>query len=278
MTDTRIDMRKTVNHELQELAAKVAAKQSFSHNTLEDAKERADTHNYYYCFDACSLCFYDHNMSESEYSIFGDFISDYLSLNKEAKKQRIERASLFVYLHDKNHPWHGYRIEKRERPDFCLTGDDGVQIGIEVVGFTPEYTSVLEKIVDENYGKGKTAEQIKKDARKNHGDKVDRYVYYDHKGVRAVGTNTQDVNCLKQQYASMMHQKYEKYKSSIADFNRFVILGDAQRRASMGIDHECDADEVYNLLEVMEPAIRELTVVIIWYDADDNHIHVKEYQ
>lgn len=62
------------------------------------------------------------------------------------------------------------KILKTERPDFVL-GDSG-EIGIEVTRLTTESESVMRRISKENFGKGRTAADIRANAKKCMAEKL----------------------------------------------------------------------------------------------------------
>ena len=72
-----------------------------------------------------------------------------------------------------------------ERPDFVL-GDSG-KIGIEVTRLTTESESVMRRTSKENFGKGRTAADIRANAKKVHGGKAENYSYFDLGEAVAVG-------------------------------------------------------------------------------------------
>ena len=74
---------------------------------------------------------------------------------------------------------------KIERPDFVL-GDSG-KIGIEVTRLTTESESVMRRTSKENFGKGRTAADIRANAKKVHGGKAENYSYFDLGEAVAVG-------------------------------------------------------------------------------------------
>ena len=53
------------------------------------------------------------------------------------------------------------------------------EIGIEVTRLTTESESVMRRISKENFGKGRTAADIRENAKKVHGGKAENYSYFD---------------------------------------------------------------------------------------------------
>lgn len=82
-------------------------------------------------------------------------------------------------------------IIKEERPDFCLFGTN--RIGIEITEFTTKTDGVLGTISRQNFGQGKTSEEIKLDAIKHHGRKATKYRYLDLMNCTGIDSGVFDV-------------------------------------------------------------------------------------
>ena len=259
--------------EIVSLADIIIGLHSFEYQTLDDQKKTAKTERLYYCFDAPSLCYYDHNLSPKEYRELGDLLSVKYIYDNEHEKERKERASLFYYLKNKEHHYHNYKIEKRTRPDFCLLGED--IIGVEVVRLTTDESMILASIAKENFGLHRKAEEIKTQAHFHHGAKADNYVYYDFDEFAAVGTQTINVSLVKSHFAGLIVRKYEKYKSVIKDFDRFVILADAQQSHSIELVTEDDVQDVIKAVEERMPDNNSVSTAVIWSDAN-NQVNITE--
>jgi len=156
--------------EIVSLADLIIGLHSFDYQTIDDQKKTAKTNRLYYCFDAPSLCYYNHNLSIKEYRELGTLLSAKYKYDNEHEKERRERASLFYYLKNKKRPYHNYKIEKRTRPDFFLLGED--TIGVEVVRLTTDESMILASIAKDNFGLRRTAEEIKMQAHFHHGKKL----------------------------------------------------------------------------------------------------------
>ena len=99
---------------------------------------------------------------------------------------------------------------KIERPDFVL-GNSG-EIGIEVTRLTTESESVMRRISKENFGKGRTAADIRENAKKVHGGKAENYSYFDLGEAVAVGESLVDLSERYKMYSERIVNKYHKYK------------------------------------------------------------------
>ena len=87
--------------EIVSLADTIIGLHSFEYQTLDDQKKIAKAGQFFYCFDAPSLCYYKHNLPPKEYRELGDLLSLKYNYDNEHEKERKERASLFYYLKNK---------------------------------------------------------------------------------------------------------------------------------------------------------------------------------
>lgn len=249
------------NRVIEELAGQMVALHTFSYKTLAEAKKTIHIDNIELCFDALSLCVYHHTLNNREWHDLGAQLDKfYESQTDENKKERFERAVLFHYLQKDNCPYSTYEILKAHRPDFVLTGEK--RVGIEVMRLTTEHYEVLNKISAQNFGKGKTANQIRRDAIKTHGSKATQY-HYERIG-RTVGIRSGliDVDEVKRHFADQINGKRRKYANSIDDFDVFIILCDAQRRIEVSSD--TDVTEIIQYAYEDEPRTHSERVEILW--------------
>ncbi len=266
------DEENGIKDELVAIATQVISMHSFDYRTLEEAKSTIKTEHFSYCFDAGSLSFYSHNMSQIEFQKFSRILSSMCHFDREHEKERVERCSLFCFLKESMSPYRNYQIEKRVRPDFCLIGNK--TIGLEVVELTTPEKKILESIVNNNFGLHRSASQIREDAYAHHKRNSDNYIYYDNGGIVAVGTRSIDVGAVKQHFEAQIIKKYEKYKNEIADFDRFIILADAQKHV-IELVSEDDVLDVLDGIEGKIPKNGNLSVNIIWAD-ENNELHNTE--
>lgn len=156
---------------LKQLAKTVASLQSFNYDTFDAARESVNIDGAEYVFDKLSLCGYAHNLSARDYRTFGEYLCQFLEEDRSSDdmKAREEYAVLFdLSSHYKE--LRSTKILKIERPDFVLGNSD--EIGIEVTRLTTESESVMRRISKENFGKGRTAADIRENAKKVHGGKL----------------------------------------------------------------------------------------------------------
>ena len=265
-------MKKAITQEqkqdLRELAEAVLSQHSFLYSTLAEAKKTVQVGEYYYCFDALSLCCYQTNLPSELYSEFkAILIQAYNRLfNNEAKKEREERESLFRYLQSDSCPYADYTIKKETRPDFVLEGKNE-KIGIEVVGLTTPEDQVLFAISNENFGKNKTAVEIEIAASQKYGAKAQQYNYWDINGSACIGRGLVDVDGEQKWFASLLIRKYKKYESVIPYFNKFIVLGDAQRDGDITISKEEDIENIREWLACYT-GLANVTFVILWQGSD----------
>jgi len=71
--------------------------------------------------------------------------------------------------------------------------------------------------------------------------------------------------------------KYEKYKSVVGEFERFVILADAQQSHSIELVSEEDVQDVIKAVEERIPDNNSVSIAVIWSDAN-NQVNVTESQ
>ena len=219
-----------------------------------------------------SLCVNDHNLSSEEYTLLVSELKKFWNTAKsEQIKERLERAILFRYLKSESNPYFSYRIEKTIRPDFILMG--GSRIGVEITQLTTESEKVMDRISKDYFGRGKTAEQIKTDAIKQHGRKAKMFSYTDLGEIQAIGSPVYNIIDRKKAFAEQIENKYHKYQAEIPRFDSFIILADGQ--ADMGLTSQADIDDVYNEVKKNEPRISEVTVIILWNDS--NRDYISEY-
>ena len=248
---------------LKKLADAVMAEHSFEYQTLAEAKKLVCVDGLEYCFDALSLCGYHSNLSEDKLAEFKRMLWLYYEKNydKEQKKQRKERDSLFRYLMTENCPYRNYKIEKHTHPDFILTGEQ--KIGVEVTELTTQKDQVLLRILERNCGQGKSAEEIKAAAIKKHGEKAEEYFYKEVFGSACVGVGLDDLNCKKRELAGKLLHKAREYEKDKHLFDQFIVLGDAQSSFEIAITEEYDVEAIFELLKE-KPEAKNTAFIILW--------------
>ena len=197
----------TNNESIKRFAQRVFLQQSFSYKTLDEAKKTLFFDDYEYCFDALSLQKYYSTMDRDIEELFRReiFYLCHDRLDREEQKKLIEYGTLFKYLTSPNCQYHSYIITKKEQPDFDLQGN--VSVGIEVVSFVTETDGVLYSISNENFQKGKTAQEIEKAAIKKHGSKAKVYSYTDINGSTAISSPIFDCHKKREIFAETIAKK-----------------------------------------------------------------------
>ena len=153
---------------------------------------------------------------------------------------------------------------KIERPDFVL-GDSG-KIGIEVTRLTTESESVMRRISKENFGKGRTAADIRANAKKVHGGKAENYSYFDLGEAVAVGESLIDLSERYKIYSERIVNKYHKYKELFCKYKKFIVLCNAV--GSFCLTSKEISEEILALAKETEPNLGGFTLCILRTDSD----------
>ena len=257
-------------HRLFEMIIKEHA---FTYTTLDNAKKTISVNDKYYCFDAFSLCYYNHNLNNDEFNKLKKLLTGFYDSegNKEKQKERNERAVLFHYLNCKeNQTYKEMIIEKRERPDFVLFGNNNV--GIEVVELTTPKDKILERIAMDSFGRGMSYEQIVKAAKK-HGAKSNDYYYYDLDGNAAISLGLCDIKQKQRHFAGQINGKYLKYGKMLKEFDEFIILCDVQK--DIAVSSKDDTNSIIEYLKLENHSLSNVTVAILW--EKDGETRVSHY-
>lgn len=163
---------------------------------------------------------------------------------KEQQKEKDERSILDKFL--LIHPGYSQaEISKKEHPDFVLTMPSGKQVGIEVTRFITETDKVIQKIVGQYSESEQDVADINKAAVQDHGAKAELYTYRKLAGRTAIGPGPFLIRTRKEEFASRIIEKYEKYKSKMDSYDQFIILCDA--RDGLIVTDEEDAKEIIEM-------------------------------
>jgi hypothetical protein len=258
-----------------DMAQDVVARQSFEHTSFIEAKDcvchKNICRNKYIVYDRLSFWVYEHNLSSTEFYQFGkELKSLYIPPTNEYDKCRLEYGVLFRYYHFFNPTFANYNITKNERPDFILRNGK-YSIGIEVTQLTTPYEQVMGKIssLSEN---GISADELKMQAENKHGRKAEKYRYYEIGDSASVGTETLRPDTIREMFVAQIIEKYEKYKNEIQNFDKFIILCDANQGITLTSEEE--ADEIHNMLN-LKLFNKSFRVAILWCN---NQLFCSEYQ
>lgn len=249
---------------LDSLVEMILQNHSFNFQTFDEAKQTISMDNgaIQYTYDRLSLTVYSHSLTKEEYSYLARKMrSGYdLRFTREDRKRREEYGVLLSFL-SLNNEFSEYSIQKEVRPDFVLSGQQ--RIGVEVTEFTTQTDSVLAAICNQNFGKGLSANDIKSNAIRRHGQKAKNYDYHEIKGTVSIGAGLQDIKQSKEMYADEVITKFEKYKTEFSRYDKFIILCDA--RMVIGVTSEWDAKDVIEIAK-RKNSITNCTVCILYYD------------
>jgi len=237
--------------DMQNFVEQYGKRQSFSYNSFSEARDRLEFGEYFIEFDRFSLLFYCHNMPKDVYL-------DFLRLSKclfdnrniEDKKRRIEYARLFYYVRNHEELYEA-TIIKAERPDFILIFK-GMRIGIEVTELTTESDKLMERISKDYSKKGLSAEELRTRAIDQHGARAKAFTYASDTmhNISLIGSGTLIIESVEKHYCKQILRKVEKYRQSIKEFDRFIILCDAQ--LGIVINKKEDAQRIFNQLNIQE--------------------------
>lgn len=234
-----------IEEENLEFAKSIVSQQSFSYNTLDEAKKTLMFKGKRVSFDALSLCIYRSEIDDIYSELLMQKIHDLYQekFTYDEKKKLSEYSSLLAFLVYGNCGYRSYSITKEERPDFVLVGDQTV--GIEVVKFTTELDSVLHQISNEYFGKGKTAKEIQDYAEKEHGSKANIYTYRNISSTVSISSPLFGFREKQEHFAAQIIKKREKYENIRYQYDRFILLCDARMNTSMS--SKDDSDKVISM-------------------------------
>lgn len=258
-----------MNEQIKELAREALLLHSFNYKSLDEAKKTVTVGDLFYSFDALSLCKYDHNLTPNEYQDLGKcFTNYYNTVSSEQNKERLERGILFQYLWGVGNPYRNYIIVKKHRPDFELIGD--FRVGIEVTQLTTEIEKVVDRIAKDQFGQGKSAEEIRNNAIEKHGHKAENLTYDNFGKTQAIGVPVFNITDHKDLFVEQIKKKFDKYYDEIANFDSFCILADGQR--AVALTSQYDVNDVYERLKRREPRIGQVKVAILWFDGQTGYV------
>jgi hypothetical protein len=252
---------------LDSLADVIVSNHSFSFRTFQESVmtvNMIEAPGLKLTYDRLSLRVYSHNLDEADYSYLVYQIRKRYWGNKtrDEDKIRSEYDVLFDFM-SQSPRWNAFEIRKETRPDFVLTGKQC--IGIEVTECTTESDSVLKAISNQNSGKGKTPEEMHRDALIRHGAKADNYSYREIAGKAVIGSGLFDVRKKKYAYANEIIKKYRKYSNHFWEYDEFIVICDA--RYTICITEQEDAEEVIELAKEGCSEMRGFAVCIIFQDS-----------
>lgn len=244
---------------------------SFDYDTIDNARQIVRAGIYSYEFDATTLLPYDCNLNNSEGERLDELIKPfYMKMkgeDREAYKELCERRTLHYFLLCAPEIYRNCTIKKSERPDFILTGER--RVGIEITKLTTEYDEELFTLAKEINENGlRQEEEVKKHIERHHKHIKDRVALLDIAGKTNVSSGFHPLDSIRKHFAEEIKNKHDKYCDDIAQFDEFIILGDAASGSGLEISEKEDVQEVIDYLLHICPEIIDTTTVIAWREAE----------
>lgn len=253
---------------IENIADKMVENQSFKLISFNEARATIEqpfrTKTLSITYDRLSLCIYEHNLTRRQYRELGNSLRKWLeSHNSEEKKARIEYGILFHYI--LLHPELGSaHISKEVRPDFIIEAE-GKTIGIEVTRLEKESDNIMTHIISNYVKPGLKANEILAMAFKHHGYKAYEYELLEFDNNVVAIRHIERMLISTFEFVDMIGKKIEKYKTIAQNFDKFIILCNAQH--GITITTEKDA------LNLIEDAIEKfsdhnMNIAILYYSSN----------
>lgn len=246
------------------LSDAILSQQSFCFSSFEEAKATISMQAAECCYDRISLHIYSHNLSPEEFSLLEKALAAKCEerLEKEDQKSRKEYGVL-LHMMLLDECYERARIIKKTRPDFVLENERGKN-GVEVTEFTIPEDKVLYVISKNNFGQGKSIDEIKRDAVEKHGQKAVEYRYFAEDGINVVSRPMFDTIAQQAQYADEILKKYTSYKASFLEYDRFIILCDGRYAACLS--SKSDSENIFSLAKEKNATMCGFTLNILRQD------------
>lgn len=259
------------NNVIIDLANQMINSQSFEYSSFMEAKHTVYSGNANVSYDRLTLMVYSHNLDYSGQGKLFALIRENFVLHKEEKKKRDELVSLFKYICLCKKELMPAKIEKCERPDFVLS-INSEKIGVEVTELTTQIDQVIDRVARENFGKGKTRDEVQ--------SAVDKHKKFSNAiTVEAVGKSVAlygpsfDGETRYSIFSDRIAEKIRKYENEIDKFSKFVLLCDGEFE-SFARD-KTDTDRIMERLQY-DPAIGHMTISFIT-SPDGNKLVCNDY-
>lgn len=114
--------------------------------------------------------------------------------------------------------------------------------------------------------KGRTAADIRANAKKVHGGKAENYSYFDLGEAVAVGESLIDLSERYKIYSERIVNKYHKYKELFCKYKKFIVLCNAV--GSFCLTSKEISEEILALAKETEPNLGGFTLCILRTDSD----------
>lgn len=160
---------------------------------------------------------------------------------KEIREFRALAFFLFLYPY--------FRFMKFDGPDFILQ-DGARRIGLEITSAVSVTDAIINKITRDNFGRGKSFEEVAKDTSEKHPRFKKESYLFDQNGVSALLSSVETSNCeyfrnMLLQAALIKNKKAKKY----TPFHELWIIIDT-------VDHVCFTGE-YDAIKLSKLLIKE---------------------
>lgn len=257
--------------ELELLADLLKKSFSFDYKTIDHARKTERAGIYSYEFDATTLLPYDCNLNDSEGKRLDELMNPFYRKmrddDRDVYKELCERRTLLYFLLSAPELYRNSTIEKRVRPDFILTGER--RIGIEITKLTTQYDEGMLTLANQIHENGlRQDEEVKKHIECYHRRIKDRVALLHIAGKPHVSSDFHPLDIKRKHFAEEIKTKHDKYKDDIAQFDEFIILGDAASGSGLEISEKEDVQEVIDCLLLICPEIIDTTTVIAWREAE----------
>lgn len=253
---------------IKTIACRMVEMQSFDYHSFPSAKQSLVIDNLKIDFDRITLFLYSHNLSRDKSIDLKNYIDEIFNNTKNAEEKKLRREYLVLldYLW-KLQLWQKAEFRKETRPDFILQiqGSNDT-IGVEITEFKTKAIGELLNISSVNFGKGKNVGDIKETAITHFKKSAEKFIYSEIDGLACISTGLIDTIENQKHYAQTVSKKYEKYKASLDQFGKFVLVCDARLTSSLSCIS--DAEQVLEFVRLSNPAICNFNVHILYNGKD----------
>lgn len=190
--------------------------------TLAESRKRVEYQGKFVEFDSGSLYVYKHNLDRFQWATLGGELRNLVVINKEERKERLERIILINYLLATNR-YRDFVIEKTVRPDFLLRKGD-VCIGVEITELTNQTFKVLDRINCKYSNVRISCDEVKRLAIEEHGEKAKGYNYYECCSTVRVGSDAFRVNDSRRLLSTIIDAKLRKYEGMAKELTKMIVV------------------------------------------------------
>lgn len=257
-------------------AQRMIESQSFSYMSFSEAKYTIELEEedkkLFITYDRLSLHIYAHNLTPLQYRMLDEPLRAWLdSHSNEDNKKRIEYGILLQYA-ELHSAYHFAKITKCERPDFHIEMN-GESIGIEVTRLEKESDNISSKILNDSYKKGMKANEVIRNAFKKHGYKALEYRVLELKDDAIAIQHIDNMLITNDRFVELIGKKIEKYRDTVRNFNRFIVLCNAQH----GITITSDTDARNLIDDTIKTFAKPNMNIAVLFETQSNKLQCAEY-